>query len=345
VAAAVSETRLLVAQGGARDEPARIPDGYPSGDQLTAALGVVLAAIEPEPGSELASIRRRRNVYTTTFPTEVITCVLGNGKRLRVFCKYGTAKWWSRAHGHRAGVAHEAMVYANVLRPIGASTPALLGTHIDSVSGATWLVLEYLDNYLRLGHRHPRALVGAAEWLGDFHRRAAVLIDTVGIDDLRALDHDYYSGWSRRTARYASGIDEPFPWLPALCERFEDFAPSRLARRTTVIHGEYFPENVLTSRTRIAPVDWESAAVAAGEIDLASLTEGWDERTTREAELAYRLARWPEGAPGDLDEVMAAARLYVGFRWLGDNRRWTVAQYSRWRFGYLQRIGEQLGLI
>lgn len=42
-----------------------------------------------------------------------------------------------------------------------------------------------------------------------------------------------------------------------------------------IIHGEYYPVNVLFSDEIVLPVDWESTAVAMGEKDSASLSEAW----------------------------------------------------------------------
>jgi len=43
----------------------------------------------------------------------------------------------------------------------------------------------------------------------------------------------------------------------------------------------------------------------------------------RRCEREYRKARWPNRIPEDFEEILAAARLYVNFRWLGDARLMT----------------------
>ena len=62
---------------------------------------------------------------------------------------------------------------------------------------------------------------------------------------------------------------------PAVCQRADEFIAQLLAAPRTMIHGEFYPGNILYEKGRICPVDWESAAIAAGELDLAALTEGW----------------------------------------------------------------------
>ena len=64
--------------------------------------------------------------------------------------------------------------------------------------------------------------------------------------------------------------------------------------------------------------DWESVALAAGEIDLANLTWGWEDDVALHCERQYSLARWPDGEPDDFAMRLAAARVFVHLRWLGD---------------------------
>ena len=112
-----------------------------------------------------------------------------------------------------------------------------------------------------------------------------------------------------------------------------------------VIHGEYYPNNILFCQGTIYPVDWEAAAVAICEIDLASLAEGWPPEFVSEAKAEYRSARWPEGPPADFERKLDAAQFYWHFRWLGERSDWITEDKSRWRFDQLRSIGERLGLI
>ena len=110
----------------------------------------------------------------------------------------------------------------------------------------------------------------------------------------------------------------------------------------TVIHGEYYPQNILYRDGKIHPIDWESTAIAAGEIDLASLIEGWTEEIVRQCQIQYQQARWPAGAPGEFDRTLCTAQLYLHFRWLSDLPETTT---NGWRFEQLHSAGKRLGLI
>ena len=118
-----------------------------------------------------------------------------------------------------------------------------------------------------------------------------------------------------------------------------------LAPSPTIIHSEYYPMNILLQEGMIRPVDWESAAIAAGEIDLASLTENWPTNIVQECELDYQRARWPAGPPADFERTLGAAQFYLSFRWLGDRPAWTTHESNLWRFERLRSVGERLQLI
>jgi Phosphotransferase enzyme family len=296
-------------------------------------------------GGQLAVLERKPNLYASTFPSEIVTCRFDDGRERRLLCKYAAGRS-HHAHGHRGGVVYEAEVYSHVLQPLQASTPTFYGAHTDSTAGETWLILEYLDKSVRLSKTPESATMElAARWIGRFHAANKARLAGAPMSFLNRYDAEYYLGWVRRTSLFAGHLHRQFSWLAALCERSERFVAPLLAPPPTVIHGEYYPKNILFRRGRISPVDWESAAVAAGEIDLASLTEGWPAEIVQKCELEYQRARWPEGSPIDFEQTLGAARLYLLFRWLGDRPDWTTHESSLWLFEQLHSTGEQLGLI
>jgi thiamine kinase-like enzyme len=149
-------------------------------------------------------------------------------------------------------------------------------------------------------------------------------------------------GWAERTLQYLAHHQLNVPWLAPLRTRFGEAVAVLLAESPTVIHGEYYPDNILYRGGRIYPVDWESAALAAGVIDLASLTEGWPDELVRECSHQYQAARWPSGTPDGFNRRLWAARLYLQFRWLGDRPDTHV---PAWRIDGLSAAGRHLGLV
>jgi aminoglycoside phosphotransferase (APT) family kinase protein len=288
------------------------------------------------------SIVHRETTGQGTFPKEIVTCSLEDGREFRLFCKYEMG-YNHNAHGHRGGVAHEASVYRELLEPMRVSVPALRGVFADKEADEIWLILEYLEGNLRVKKSPDPAMMGlAARWIGRFHALSQDYLQTPRTSFLKSYDIEYYLGWAQRTLQYSAHLRDRYPWLELLYERFEEVIRTLLSVPDAVIHGEYYPKNVLVRDSTIYPVDWESAAVGAGEIDLASLTEAWPEAIVQECEAQYQAARWPDDPPYDLRRVLSAAQLYLHFRWLGDLPEAVV---NTWRFEQLHTIGKQFGLL
>jgi hypothetical protein len=95
----------------------------------------------------------------------------------------------------------------------------------------------------------------------------------------------------------------------------------------------------------VYPVDWESAGVALGEIDLVTLTAGWPKRLTRSCQQEYCRARWGNENPSEFEARLAAARLYVAFRWTGERPDWTVQRGNAFHFEQMRTAGQELGLL
>jgi thiamine kinase-like enzyme len=199
---------------------------------------------------------------------------------------------------------------------------------------------------VRVRDSHDRTLMhAAARWLGQFHRANESRLSPDLLPFLHRHDAEHYLGWAARTSRFAGSLHHRFHWLATLCKRFEDVVETLSEPPFVIVHGEYYPNNILFRRGTIYPVDWESTAVAIGEIDFASLTERWPSTTVERCRAEYLSARWPDGPPADFDQKLDVAKLYWRFRWLGERPDWTTEEKSRWRFGQLRTIGERLGLI
>ena len=316
----------------------RLPD--------TPRLEAVLAAAFNTNGKGgLKVLKRELSPYSTSFPCEVVTCRLPGNKKTDVFCKYSAGIEYT-GFGHRGGPAYELDVYREVLQPIGLSTPVCYGGQVDRKSGEAWLALEYLPEALGVGKLHRSgAMVAAAKWIGRFHRLTQT-DGTVGrIGWMKAYTRQYYMGWVRRTLKCSSSLPRKLPWLETVCRHASDLFEPLLEQPLSIVHGEYYPHNVLYYRGQVYPVDWESAARAAGEIDIASLTEDWSAEMTQSCIAAYQRERWPEGPRAGFTRRLLAARLYFCFRWLGDHEDWS--SYPGWPV-WLQRLrslGHELGVL
>jgi aminoglycoside/choline kinase family phosphotransferase len=122
--------------------------------------------------------------------------------------------------------------------------------------------------------------------------------------------------------------------------------PRLLADEPVFIHGELYPENVMVADDRICVVDWQSAAIGPGVIDLASLTEGhWQADLVRDCREAYLRARWPDVEHATIEDALETAQLYWALRWLGAEGGAAPADRH---IGYLETLrtaAGQLGLV
>jgi aminoglycoside phosphotransferase (APT) family kinase protein len=239
---------------------------------------------------------------------------------------------------------YEARIYRHVLHARQISAPAFYGTYTDPSTGCIWLVIEYLANS-HCAAKHPGAVFEAARWIGRFHAMNEARLSVRPMAWLKRYDADYYRGWARRTLQFGGRLRHRRMWLPRLCERFERVLPLLLASPPTIIHGEFYPTNILAQDGLIYPVDWESAAIGPGEIDLTALTEEWRSGAVRRCEAEYASARWAGRSPADFERTLDAARLYWCFRWLGDDPETTSEAGSRAYFQIARSLGEKLGLL
>src|SRR5262249_43011088 len=152
--------------------------------------------------------------------SEVVRCRIGDGGHRKLYCKYGAGLNY-RSYGHRGGVPHEAEVYRRVLEPVNFSVAKFYGAVEDAGTGSTWLVLEYLDQSLRITKApQPETMVRAAHWIGRFHAANEKRASLAELCFLNKYDLDYYWGWVHRTALFADTLRHHLGWLENLCARF-----------------------------------------------------------------------------------------------------------------------------
>jgi thiamine kinase-like enzyme len=289
-------------------------------------------------------LSRVQNVHTSTWPSEIVDCRIGREREMRLLVKHGPYDV-RNAHGHSVGPRYEAAVYETVLRAAGLSHPFIAARH-DRGSRYSCIVLEYLgQGWWRLDRvEDPHAIVRVAAWVGSFHAGAAPRVDALA-GRLNAYDATYYAGWAGRSLRYLPRLPDEFQWLQDVCHAFGPIGARLAAGPLTVVHGEFYPQNVLLHGEKIRPLDWEWAGIAAGEVDLAALTDGWSAELTEASERAYAGARWPTGPPPDFAWRLDAARVYMHLRWLADRTDRIGAPQLETRLEDLKAVGQQLGMV
>jgi thiamine kinase-like enzyme len=346
-AVSISQPKSRRPQVIPRTPPALLPDP----DLLSSHLRVVFGnGIHSE--ATIKILDRQLPPFMCTFPNEIVTCQLPTGRKRRVFMKYGGGQS-HESFGHRGDVGYEAEVYQQLLERLPRFQPKCLAAHVAGKTDS-WLALEYIDRSVRLSDltyrralRQPRAMAMAAGWVGAFHRTQHRHSSDPALAFLKRYDADYYRGWAERTFRFSAPVQNRFPWLAKLRRAANRWFEPLLASGATVIHGEYYAKNLLVRGDELFILDWESAAIASGEIDLAALTEGihWPAELVQMCEQRYLQARWPAGAPADFSATLDTARMYLHFRWLGERPDWTTREKSLWRFEHLHEAAQRLKLI
>jgi len=306
----------------------------PADATLAHALGSALSSIGID--GPIRDIRREENVYESSHRSEVLRCTLADGARLALLCKYGPSDDRDR-FGLRRGLAHEAYVYRAVLRE-GHPVPRFFGSFEDASSGRTWLFFEYVGDGWQLDLGPETAIADAAAAIGQLHRDAAEHAGAGAAAALNRLDEGYFATCLRSARRLAGRWRERVPTFDLLVERFESEAMLLTSAPQTVVHGEFTPHNVVWAHDRPHVVDWEEAAFGAGEIDLASLTDEWDEELVELASAAYVRSRWLQGPPHDFPRTLEAARLYWLLRWLGDPDEIGTEEELDWVAGRVRAV-------
>lgn len=297
----------------------------------------------------IVKLDRRPSPYTSSFALEEIDVVFADGSEAALVMK-DLSPGAMDAQARRARPAflseprREIQTYLHILPHAPPGTAACLGVAAGRAASHYRLLLERVD-----GHelRHVGAFSmwkRTAHWIARFH--ASVPAADVGRLARRAklLVHDeaFYWRWLERARDFAArsrGADAAAARrvLDRIARGYAPVVARLAAMPPTVIHGEFYPCNILIRgrgpRARVCPVDWELAAVGPGLIDLAALMTGWDERAQRALARAYRAAalhgdrreepRRPGRLPAEFQHELDCCRLHLAVRMLGWSASWT----------------------
>lgn len=280
----------------------------PTDDELASALhGLVAAAFDV--------VARRPNAYTSSCRSEVVTIRSGDGRLCQLLVKYDRGRP-DPFPSCRHGIDYCGRVYETVVEPLPLPHLRALGTIRVGPERTAAIVIEYLDDAFRVGDAPDGSgILAAAKWCGCFHRLTESGRDAAELAFLARYDAAYYGAWADRAVQFATAVGGHAPWIDRCARAFRRMADGLAASPTTVIHGEMGPQNVLWREGAIYPVDWESAAVGPGEIDLAALLHGWPAQTVERCITAYWNMRQTP-CPADFRSRWDAATLYTALRWL-----------------------------
>ena len=306
----------------------RLSDG-----ELTAALR---AALE----DDTLHTEAREPLAAGTYPCEFVDVVSAVGRR-SLFVKFGASIPRHTSSGARRGVGYEAEVYRRFLSTTAFGTVPFVGS--AGLGEETVLILQALRTHRPLNHyRGSDQVLAAAEWLGRYHAACGDVLDRVR--DFIDIHHaDDMHRWVDAALELSPGSERA--WLRRACRAAHAAIDEFTGLAHVVIHGEYYPINVLFDGADVRPVDWEAAAWAPAELDVVQLTDGWSEDVAAAARRRYGDARWPNDRAHDLDRAVMLATVYLHLRWFGFTGRATPERRARWNLGSVRRAATSLGWL
>ncbi len=269
---------------------------------------------------------------SSTFPAEVIHCKLPGEKVLPLFGKY-LAGLGPNNHGHRGGVEYEIKIYDEVLRALPLSKAGYRGKCFFPESNETLLLMEYLEGTVSLkGNPDINHYLRAAAWVARLHRFYENKVPSF----VKVYDRDYYFVWAKRMQNEAS-IIATHPWLADVIGYFHERIDLLTGAPQTLIHGEYYSKNILIRDEEVFPIDWESAAYAPGEIDLASIIEARKEEIATQITRSYINTRFSDDEfdATTFENRLCMAQLYLHFRFFFPKR-------EEWRYNHIMAIAKKL---
>jgi hypothetical protein len=302
-------------------------------DELRPVLESALAGHFRRP-VRVESLARRESAYASSFGLEELDVTLsGHGTVALVFKRLGTDAVTDAARGVKppflANPLREPAVYRSILGNFGWGTPICYGTVCDPSAGRYWLFLERVrgDELYQVGDiEHWNAVAG---WLALFHTRfAGTVREWSEHVPLISWDANALDVWPERARLNMQGspLERRFVHIR---DRYGRVVERLLAGLPTILHGDFYPANVLVSQTpsrvRVCVLDWELAGSGPGLLDLAALVSGnWAPFLRREIALSYRAALPAENRVSEPQflEALEYARLHVAVQWVGWAAGW-----------------------
>lgn len=289
-------------------------------------------------------LERRFSEYYSSYVMEDLDVNLDNGDRLElVFKNLSREGLLEGALQHKPYFLYDPMreieSYRSILSSHHLGTPTYYGAHIDQGLDRYWLFIERVSATLLWQFGEEEVWQHVARWLALMHTALVPEAEDAARtrpQHLTVQDADYYWRWMERAqsflhhsvAVHGTQSTCSIDWI---AERFDKVVDRLTSLPVTLVHGEFYPSNVLVRLdprdARVCPVDWEMAAIAPGLIDLAALTSGgWtEEQRFGMAMSYYDSLRSHSNDPADQVKFLSDldfCNLFMAVQWLGWSPDW-----------------------
>ena len=315
----------------------------------------------------IRSMRRRRSRYASSYVIENLEVELDRGKHLSlVFKNMSADSLLATARRVRPEFLYqpdrEIEIYRSVLDPKQFGTATCYGAIQIPELERYWLFLERINGPLLWQVGRIEQWCRAARWLAQLHshfRRTRTHSPELP-KCLLQYNEAHYQRWLERALAFVQRSVQPLSndlkiKFKRLGRKYDRIVNRLLSLPQTLIHGEFYPSNVILRgqglAKRICPIDWEVAAVGPGVIDLAALTSGnWSLDQKRILVEAYHAAlnAEPDGPPSieELLEIVDYCQIHLAVQWLGWASDWSPPQsHAQDWLAEAVGLGERLGVI
>jgi hypothetical protein len=309
----------------------------------------------------IRSLRRRQSRYASSCPIHNLWIELETGESLSIVLKdLSPSSLLEAARKVRPGGIYnprrEMDMYRMALDSEHFGTALCCGTLIREDTSSFWLLLERVTGPLLWQVGRIGQWRSAARWLAHFHSHFAKDIKHKAPPGVLVHDARHYLRWLERAERFAcghhNGVSAASARFKRIAKAYRSVVKYLLALPSTLIHGEFYPSNVIVRRrneNQICPIDWEVAALGPGLIDVAALVSGkWSEDARTSMITAYREElELRTGVAPSLRELLEAVdycQLYLSVQWLGWAADWSppVDHEQNW-FEEAARLSDRLG--
>jgi hypothetical protein len=290
----------------------------------------------------VAELKRRPSEYRTSFAIEELELVLDDGAELSLIFK--DLNWHDLPENVRQAKPYflydpvrEIEVYRSILSTSRMGTPACYGSLIEREAGLYWLFLEKVPGVELYQVGDFELWLEVARWLSTSHALFAGKAEPLRRNmPLLVHDADFYRRWLRRAIAFAgrqsNGNMKAGRGLAWLAERYDSVIEQLVALPLTFIHGEFYASNILIQssgiKPRVCPIDWETAAVGPGLMDLAALVAGnWSGEEKVALATTYHMSlKENDAAWASAEEMLRAldyCSLALSVQWLGWSEQWS----------------------
>lgn len=316
----------------------------------------------------IAKLHRRDSLYSSSCALENLELELDRGRRLSlVFKDLSPAALLEAAREVRPGFLYdpsrEIETYRRILETARFGTPIFYGAVTRPKLQRYWLFLERIEGPLLWQVGRLETWRQAARWLAMLHSEFAGVCrerSTASLSHLLRYDRQFLGLWRARAEEFfcgksSAGSGRLCRTFLRLTDRYDGVIDRLMTLPKTVIHGEFYPSNVIVPRDAnekrlVCPIDWELASVAPGLIDLAALTLGaWSAEQRQSLIAAYRdalepAAGWPPSLP-ELIEAVEYCQLHISVQWLGWASDWAPPKiHAQDWLGEAVRLANRLGI-